>query len=923
MNLKKLIPLLILCLISSNFSFSQNKNGLNITGKVEDTLNHKPVVNAIAILIRLRDSVMVGFKRTDENGRFEFKNLPIDTVQMIVSHPKFLDKTFYFFSSEGNSTFNIPSIVLPDLGHQMDEVTVFAYRNPVYYSGDTLVYIADSFKVRPNAVVEDLLKELPGIEVNKDGSITSQGKAIAKVYVDGDEFFGDDPTIATKNLAAKGIKKVEVYEERNEDAGESGDETIQVMNLELKDAYKKGYFGRVSGATDFMKYYEGEVLVNYFNNDLKVSVFGLATNTPRSGFSFSDKRKFGLNDDDGRGFNEDQVFDWRQSDNNVGIPQTFSSGFYFTDKLGKKKRTKLGVNYTFNQNSLNTKADETSQYFLTDTTYNTHLLSDHKSKDQSHVLNLHFTQQLDSLSTLEIIPRFTYETISQDNIDNTDFISAGDKLERNSYVGSFNKGISTNFSTEAIYEKKFKKRNRFFRARYKFMNIQNSSDGTLQSNNTFFVADTSFGLPMIDQAKNNFSNDMNHDVSLRYVEPFNLKFKMELKYHLNYNNGRQSKLTHNSLNGNYSLLDSLYSNKFENNRILNRFGVYFIFESKKHRVRLGAAGRNVLMNNLNLFNKKEIHQNISNILPSFSYRYKFNQAHRIYFRYFATSAQPKISQLQPFTNNINPNRILVGNADLKPSYTHNFNFQYNIYKPLSGHYIFLGATFAATNNGFSTEMDYDNFGRTTTKTINTNGNQNGFVYVGAGIPFLSRKIKLKPGFTGNYFKTKSIINGLSNTTTNLGATGRVSLEFDFDSLYFDMGANFTYSSPKSTLNNSTNQPYTTQIYTASFEWYLPLGFSIKTDAAYTINGKRANGYNIDYFIWNASVSKSFLKQQNLILAIEANDMLNQNITATRSISSNIITDNKTKIISRYFLLRLTYKFSSTKIDNSRKRGHGF
>lgn len=918
--MKRIVFLLFICLAFSKVSFGQE---LTITGTVQDTLNKVPVKNAIAMLVRLKDSILVDFRRTDDNGHFEFLHLPLDTVQLIVSHPKFLNQSYYIFSSPENHTFDISKIVLPSLGIEMKAVTVFAYRTPVYYKGDTLVYAADSFKVKPNAVVEDLLKKLPGIDVSKDGSITSQGKKIERVYVDGDEFFGTDPTVATKNLAADGVESVQVYEQKNKDAGETGDETIQVMNLKLKEGAKKGYFGRVSGATDFMKFYEGEVLANYFNKDLKVSVFSLASNTPRSGFNRSDVNKFGLKDDNNKGFNEDQVFDWRQTDNNVGIPQTLTAGFYFIDKFGKKKNTKLGANYTYKDNRLNTHGDETSQYFLTDTSYKTHLLSDHKSLETSHTLNIHFTQKLDSLTTLEILPSATFTNIQQNNVDNTDFINSDDNLVSNSYVGNFNTGKSTNFSTEAIFTRNFMKKNRLFTADYKFTNSQSQSDGTLKSSRTFFVGDTSFSFGAIDQSKTNRSSDMNHDLSLVYVEPFNLKFKMELQYDLNYNKGTQSKITRNAVGGEYSQLDSTYSNNFDNNRTVNRFGLYFIYESKKHRIRLGAAGRNVLMNNVNLFNSNEIHQNISNILPSFSYTYKFSAAHRIYFRYFTNSSQPTITQLQPIPNNTNPNRIVTGNADLKPSYTNNFNVSYNIYKPLTGYYIFVGATFAQTNNGFSTSMDYDNFGRTVSKTINTNGNQNGFLYLGAGIPFLHRKINLRPSASGNYFKTTSLINSQKNITTNLGATGGLDLEFDFDSVYFSMGANLTYTSPKSTLNSSTNQPYTTQQYTAEFDWYLPLGFTIKTDGTYTINGHRANGYNISYFIWNASVSKSFLKKENLILSIEANDMLNQNINANRTISSNVITDNKTKIISRYFLLRLTYKFSNSPAKETNKDGHDY
>lgn len=915
-----------LLLFFTFFSFSEQSNAqttMNISGKAMDTLNHVPVQNAIAMVIRLRDSVLVSFKRTDANGGFEFKNLPIDTVQLIVTHPKFDNQSFFLFAGPTNHEFAVGNVVMPALGHNLKQVTVYAYKDPMYYKGDTLIYTADSFKTKPNAVVEDLLKKLPGIEVAKDGSITSQGKSVDKVYVDGDEFFGTDPTVATKNLAASGVESVQVYEEKNKDAGETGDETIQVMNLKLKKGAKKGYFGRVSGASDFMKFYEGELLTNYFNGDLKVSVFALGSNTPRSNFGQRDVNKFGLRDDDKGGFNDDDVFNWRQTDNNVGIPQTLTGGFYFSDKFGKKKWSKLNANYTFKDSRLNTHSDQTSQYFLTDTNYSTHLVSDHKSIDQTHALNLHFTQKLDSLTTLEILPSFSLENITQDNLDNTDYNDANSVKTRNSYVKNYNVGKATDFSTEAILTKKFKKLNRELYLDYTFTDSENHSDGTLKSTNSFYLADTSFTFSGIDQTKTNSSKDLNHDATVKYTEPFTKKIRMEFQYDFNYNTGSQSKISRNPINGAYTLIDSTYSNDFNNNRMVNRFGLKFVYESKKQRIIVGAAGRNVLMNNVNQFNNMQIHQNISNVLPQFSYRYKFSEAHRLYFRYYTNSSQPTIAQLQPIPNNINPNIVTEGNPNLRPSYTHNFNLNYNIYKAMSGQYVYFGTTYTITNNGFSSSINFDNFGRQVSKTVNTNGNQTGFLFAGAGFPFLHRKITIKPNASGNYIKTNSIINNKTNTTTNLGLTGNLDLEFDFDSIYFNLTASLTYTSPRSTLSSASSQPYGTQVYGAEFEWYLPLGFAIKTDGTYTINSKRTNGYNIKYFIWNASVSKAFLRKQNLILSFEANDMLNQNINANRVVSSNVITDNKTKIISRYLLLRLTYKFSNSTAKEDNRTQHGW
>ena len=207
------IIVLILLVFPDNFK-SQN---MSIFGNVIDTLNNTAKKNAVVMLVRLSDSTMIDFKRTDDNGGFYF-NTPVDTVEIIISHYKNDDKIIFFFPSKDRLSLNLNNTILPEKSEMMNEVTIYAFKDPVFFRGDTLVFLADSFKTKENAVVEDLLKKLPGIEVDKNGSITSQGREVNKVLVDGDEFFGSDPTIATKNLGAKSIESVEIYEEENTDS---------------------------------------------------------------------------------------------------------------------------------------------------------------------------------------------------------------------------------------------------------------------------------------------------------------------------------------------------------------------------------------------------------------------------------------------------------------------------------------------------------------------------------------------------------------------------------------------------------------------------------------------------------------------------------------------------------------------------------
>ena len=288
--MRKFLPFILLLLVFCVAPFA-NSQEMKVSGFVYDTTGVKPLRNVMVTAVRIKDSLLLGFDRTKADGSFVLKGFPIDTFSLTIEYPGLDDKIYYMFGHDANKTIDIPSIAMAAKSQELEEVIIYANKNPIYYRGDTLVYVADSFKVHEGAVVEDLLKKLPGLSVDKEGKITSQGQAIDQVLVDGDEFFGSDPTIATKNLAADGIKTVELYEKENDQGIGGSDDKIKVLDLRLKDSAKKGYFGRVSGASDFAltpinnkigtnPFYEGEMLLSRFDGSQKVSVFALATNTP-------------------------------------------------------------------------------------------------------------------------------------------------------------------------------------------------------------------------------------------------------------------------------------------------------------------------------------------------------------------------------------------------------------------------------------------------------------------------------------------------------------------------------------------------------------------------------------------------------------------------------------------------------------------
>jgi len=272
--------------------------------------------------------------------------------------------------------------------------------------------------------------------------------------------------------------------------------------------------------------------------------------------------------------------------------------------------------------------------------------------------------------------------------------------------------------------------------------------------------------------------------------------------------------------------------------------------------------------------------------------------------------------LQPIPDNSNPNQVKLGNPNLVPTFSNNFNVSFNSYKPVSGKYMWMSLNFSAVDNAFANSVTYDSLGRTVSQTLNVYGNYNGGGYIGAGLPIFSKVLTISPSISSNYYKYSSYINLQKNVTTTLNNNFELKLDVDIDTLAFSVGFTYDYNDPSSSLSNASNKPYSTQSFDASFRLKLPFKLLFETDAKYVINSQRTEGYNLNYIVWNATISKLFLKNENLILSINGNDILNQNISNTRTIQDNVITDDKTNIISRYFLLKLTYKFNSTKTKDN-------
>lgn len=898
----KLITLFsILCL-------GLSAQSIRLSGNIQDTTSGGFMNNSVLMVTKFKDSTLVNFSRPDRSGFFKTIRVPLDTYLVVISNPNFSDKTYFLVPSKNDTAFNFKNIMLPPKSVLLNEVEIVAHKDKMYYKGDTLMFTADSFKVKAEATVEDLLKKLPGVKVDAKGKITVQGKEVTQVLVDGDEFFGSDPTIATKNLNANAVENVQVYEKKNEDA-ESKDETVKVMNLQLKEESKKGYFGKATAASDAQKFYEGELLFNRFKSSQKLSLFGLIANTPKQAFGGRDTWEYGLSNENNGNYDPESNTWTSYNEASIGIPQTVKGGFYFNDKIGKK--IKLNTDYTFKQNALTSGQETNTQYFLEDTTYTNTQKITTKSFNQSHNFNLRWVQNLDSLTELVVKPKFTYGITGNNNIQEDDFISATDTLTRETDISTKSSSEVTDANVMLKLTRNFKKKDRQFTITYQPSYYNSVSRTDMITDFNYYLGQAPDST--LKQKKTQETFKMENNATLSYTEPITKKLKVELGYGFSHsqNNNNRKTLDFNGIA--YDALNTTQSNDFRNLRTTNRAGAKLIYEVKKYRLSVGANYRNIYQENINATTGQRLSLNVNNILPTASANFRFNQTSNLSLFYNLQSQLPDLKQMQPITDNSDPNNIVIGNPNLKQQFTNNLSLNYYTYKPISDRNFYGGANYSNVVGEINDKTYYDSLGRAVSTPTNINGNYYGSVYLGGGVPVFNKLFKIDYNFSFSHNNNVAFVNDQINVTQNTSISPGLTLEKEFGETEISIGGDYNYNVPKQTISLQSNQPYYSYGLNAAVRTKLFKDrFNASAEANYTNNGNRADGYNINYVIVNGSVGYSFLKAKNLIVAFDANDILNQNISNQRNVQANKIVDTKTQIIKRYFLLRVTFKFTSQK-----------
>lgn len=643
------------------FALSASAQSQHLTGSVKDTSDNIKIPNVVVSVLTAKDSFLYSFAKTDKDGRFQIPVPPSEPYFLLYEASNYAD--FVSTVYEPKSNVAPLNVILISKSKLMSEIIVKSRQKPMTLKGDTIEYAADSFKVQPNATVEELLKRMPGIQIDTKGNITAQGRTVQKVLVDGEEFFGDDPKLVTQNLRAEVVDKVQVYDKQSDQAAFTGvndgkDKTT--INLKIKEGAKKGSFGKVQIGAGTKGYHQSELNYNLFRNKEKFSIIGEVANNAKAGLRWTD-RQFGFNDDnnsdDGADIgtnqnNTSKTITWDGNYANQGIPLSQFGGLHYNNTSASGRASVEG-DYKINRLHINGNTESDVVTNLPTGTQSAITKTNMSDISFRNKLDGKSTFYLDSAQTTSLIINAHGELNHKNSSRTITGATTSDGALLNDTKRSLsNIGDNNGQHLDVLFRKKLKKERRTFSLFVSEESVLDKGTGVLNATQNFYLLDS---IGVTNQHKDYNTNNFILQTKATYTEPLGKNGSLVANYGVIINNSHSINNSFNQdASGNYSVLDSTYSNKYAFNQLMHRAGLFYAFKNKNSQINIGT---NVGFNSFTQENKYDgtsFKRNFVNWYPHV--RYKMTASHnRSYeLNYSGTTTQPTVGQIQPLLNNQDP-----------------------------------------------------------------------------------------------------------------------------------------------------------------------------------------------------------------------------------------------------------------------------
>lgn len=909
-----------------SFLFILNLNGQttsdrNIQGKIIDSETKEPISDATIRILNQKDSTLVTGTSSNNDGIF---SVTVNRGSYIAqfSFVGYKDGFRNVTVTSSNPVISLDTISLFEDNLLLDEAVITAKAPEIVVRGDTLEYSADTYKVTETAVVEDLLKKMSGVEVDADGGIKVNGKEIRKILVDGKEFFSDDPKIASKNLPAKMVDKLQVLDKKSETEKMTGfDDGYEemVINLTVKPNMREGAFGNAFVGYGNKERYEANAMVNYMKNRDQMTFMGGLNNTNNAGFSDLASAMFGrMGGRGGRGGAQG-------GGGNSGINKSGNTGFNFSKEFSKK--IEVGGNIRYGVTDTDVSSKTYTQNFLSKG--DTYEKEQNNSNSYSQNLNMDVRLEWrpDSFTSIVFRPNASFYQNERKEIG--DFLTTRENGDTINYGNSdyFSQGDGKNFNGAIDINRRLGKQGRSISLSLNAGTSDSDNKGTNLSN-TYYNGTRRDDI--IDQRISNTSESRNWNGSVSYVEPLWKNYFLQFSYNFRQNfsiSDRDTRTKDES--GNYTVFDKLYSKTHDNYSDNQNLGFNFRSRTEKYNYSLGFSAhpstskRKTFVGD-SLIN--DVTQKVVNYSPNAQFTYNWTRQKNLRFNYNGSTQQPSVNQISSVVDITDPLNITYGNPELKPSFRHGMDLRYQNSQPEKNRSYMLNSSFNFSVNDIVTSRFTDQAtGRKENTFKNVNGNWDADIRFTTTQPLINPKFTVSSTSYASYRKNNGFSNNEENISRQINLSENLSFNFIAEKYLFSVRGNVSYNDVKNTLQGQQDREFFNYSASANTTIYLPFDLNIQSDIRYSTNSGYSDGFKENEILWNASLEKQLFKQKNGIIRLKVYDILQQRSNIRRNVSSNFIRDTTTNTLTSYFIVHFVYRFNVFKGGGARggnMRGEG-
>lgn len=903
---------LLLLLMASGLAAQAQKSG--ITGQVLDSLSG-PLPSATVMLLNPKDSSLVNFGVSDARGVFEMKNISKGEYQLKITFVGFAPFS-HAVSVTGNvTTVDVGKLKLMPMSRQLDELVIQGDKAPVNVKRDTIEFNAGSFKTKANANVEDLLKKLPGVEVETDGTIRAQGEQVQRVTVDGREFFGRDPKLATRNLPADAVDKVQVFDKKSDQAVFSGIEDGQrdkTINLELKAEKRHGAFGNIMGGIGTDGRYQAKANVNRFEKKQQLSFLGMGNNVNEQGFSIDDFMNFTGGSQQmmaGGGRMTVQL----GGDNSSGVPLNFggrqngimtnyAGGVNFNRDFTPKAQMNSSYFYNRLEQDINRSLDRIN--YLPNGQYEYTEDSRQNNTNDNHRVNLTFDQKLDSSNSIKSTNSFNYAAGEMNAQTHGKTMTVDNTLQNESNRLNYNAQTAMSLNSTLLFRHRFAKKGRTFSTNLALVLSQTNSRGNLQSTNDFYT-----GAPEKQEITQNNTQDtdnQSYGATFSYTEPLGGRKYLEANYNIRTNQNEVDREVFDVKNG-QEIINAQLTNKYNSNYLYNRPGLNFRMNRPKYNLSVGASWQNTRLKGNLILKDVVIDRTFENLLPVAHFNYDFSNLSHFRFDYETSMQEPTIQQLQPVVDNSDPLNLSVGNPNLKPAYTHRLNANFITFDPAKfiSFFGFISAAYTANAITYSQTVNQDLV--RLTMPVNTRDNQNISANLSLGFPVKKIKSRFNVGPTGTIAHSINVLNGQDNPMSQQTFGGTARYNYTYKELVtLDLSANLSHQQTNYEFNAAQNQAYFNKTYSAELNVKVLKNYQLNSSYNYYVYNSETTDFHQNIPLLNIWLSRFLLKNNTGELKVGVNNVLDQSMSVSQTANANYLQQETTNNLGRYFMVSFTY-----------------